>query len=145
MTKIAGYDAPAGWESLPPSNLREVSFKVKGDGTAEGQVFASKLRSGSGGTFEQNVQRWQQQVGMPVSASVPDDLGEKVNVAGKEGRLLDFVGPEEASPRMRQLIAMVDRGAYTWFFKIIGPPELVEKEKQAFIKFVGSVRFGEGN
>jgi hypothetical protein len=36
------------------------------------------------------------------------------------------------------------RDGTSWFVKMIGPPEIVEKQKSAFESFVRSIRFGGG-
>ena len=45
----------------------------------------------------------------------------------------------------RILGVVVLRRGQTWFFKMTGPADLVEKQKPAFEAFLKSVRFDGGN
>ncbi|MCE9546957.1 MAG: hypothetical protein K8T25_15900 [Planctomycetia bacterium] len=49
----------------------------------------------------------------------------------------------ERGPRQRMLAAIISYGEKTWFFKFIGPDELVTREAPAFERFVRSIRFTE--
>jgi hypothetical protein len=41
--------------------------------------------------------------------------------------------------------AMVPRGGQTWFFKMVGPPELLQSERENFRQFIHSLRFPSGD
>jgi hypothetical protein len=41
----------------------------------------------------------------------------------------------------RMLAAIVPRGQRVWFFKLVGPAEIVKPEKEAFVRFLNSLRF----
>ena len=98
-----------------------------------------------------NVNRWRQQVGLgPVDKVDPKTTGEAVKIGGIEGRLYDFAAVEGAGgaadgagPPMRQMVATCNKAGMDWFFKIIGPAQVVESNRQAFLQFLGSVRLGE--
>ncbi|MBT6157342.1 MAG: hypothetical protein HOL01_03320 [Planctomycetaceae bacterium] len=44
----------------------------------------------------------------------------------------------------RMLVAMVEDGKQTWFFKLLGPVDAVAKHEEEFQSFVGSLQFSEG-
>jgi hypothetical protein len=124
------YELPAGWEKAADRPMREASFNVSGGA----EVIVSRLPKGAG-SFEANVDRWRGQVGAPAGGAVE---GKKLSVGGSEATQYDFVGDQK-----RQVVVIVNRGNDDWFFKIIGPKDVVEKEMRAFAKFLGTVKFSD--
>ena len=117
-------------------------FEIPG-GTAKASVTALPRRAGE---LLLNVNRWRGQLNLkPIDE---EQLGKEVRqleVAGTSAPFVDLTGPESAGgtpPRM--LGVMLPRGEQTWFFKINGPADVVEKQKSAFEAFVKSVRFEGG-
>ena len=47
----------------------------------------------------------------------------------------------EPPPKVRLLAAIVPHGERTWFFKLTGPTAAVDKQAEAFDRFVQSIRF----
>ena len=106
------------------------------------EVVVSRFPQGSG-TFVMNVNRWRKQVGLPDVQAADPSMGTAVKVGAEQGRLYDFVGDEATKPRLRQMVAIVNKSGMDWFFKIIGPAEVVESERGRFTEFLNSVRLGE--
>jgi hypothetical protein len=94
-----------------------------------------------GGVLE-NVKRWRDQVGLkPVSdAELAREL-QQLTVDGTPSTYVDLLGPESAGSKRHMLAVMVPRSSHTWFIKMVGPAELVSKQKPAFEAFAKSVRF----
>jgi hypothetical protein len=46
-----------------------------------------------------------------------------------------------AGPRARLLAGWTRKGGRAWFFKMTGPPQLIEEEKPKFMAFLQSIRF----
>jgi hypothetical protein len=135
------YTVPQGWQkSAKPVTFSIATFDA-GDGDRKAVVSVSPLAGGAGG-LTRNVNRWREQVGLKAAG---DDEIEKAakdfEVGGAAGRYVDLVGPESAGSK-RLLAVVVSRGAQTWFFKMLGPADVVEKQKPAFEAFLKSVRFG---
>ena len=66
----------------------------------------------------------------------------EIKVDGLRGHAVDLSGPrKEGQPAQRLLAVFVTRGDQVWFFKLIGPADLVGKEKAAFEGLLTSVRF----
>ena len=55
---------------------------------------------------------------------------------------MDLNGTDAQSGRpVRLVAAMVPRDGQTWFYKLMGDREVVAREKDAFTKFVQSVKY----
>jgi hypothetical protein len=125
------YEAPAGWEKEGPKPMREVSFVVGG----KGEVIVTRLPEGVG-DLTSNVNRWRGQVGLgPLDEA--GKVGQETTVGGAKGTMYDFTGTDR-----RQIVVVVNRQGSDWYFKVIGPKDVVEKERGAFEKFLGSVKWG---
>ena len=61
---------------------------------------------------------------------------------GGKATLAEMSGTDQRSSRKAQLIAAsVPRGGNTWFYKLMGDEAVVAREKEAFLKFVQTVRY----
>jgi hypothetical protein len=135
------YTAPDDWDPMPPNRQagQQAAFRI-----SDGKRTADMTVSIVGGTLEQNVNRWRDQVGLKElpDAEVRKSL-QSIRVAGEPADYVDVAGPE--GPNRRRILGVIlTREGRTWFFKLSGPAELVEKEKARFEQFMGSVRFDDG-
>jgi hypothetical protein len=135
------YQKPDGWQEEPHPERgampREALFQVA-DGGEKAEVSVTVL-SGGGGGLMANVARWASQTGAPEVAAEQMDKFPKIAVAGRESPLIDLTGRKG-----RTVGAIITVGAKTWFFKMTGPSELVEKHKAEFEEFLKSVKFAGG-
>jgi hypothetical protein len=134
------YQKPDGWREEPHPERgvmpREALFQV-GDGGETAEVSVTAL--GGGGDLLANVTRWAGQVGAPAVAPDQVDKLPKITVAGRNSPYIDLAGKKG-----RILVAVVSAGDKTWFFKMMGPSEVVEKHKAEFEEFLKSVKFAGG-
>ena len=135
------YQAPDGWVAAPHPEAgkiaREAVFIITdGDQKAEASVTAL---GGKAGGLESNVERWARQI--DALAVEPDQLKQmpKITVADRDSPYVDLTGKQG-----RTLGAIVPYGDRTWFFKLTGPADLVEKQKTKFEAFLKSVKFEGG-
>jgi hypothetical protein len=91
---------------------------------------------GDGGNDADNVNRWRQQIGLPPLAA-----GHPGSVVPMKAGENTFSTIDMNGAKSRVLTAWVRRDGRTWFFKLTGPNNVVEKEKPKFVKFLQSVRF----
>jgi len=55
-----------------------------------------------------------------------------------------MMNPHQLASEPRRLLgAIIPHGQWMWFFKMVGPPELIGKHKQAFESFISSIKFPE--
>jgi len=134
------FKPPEGWKR----SSRQVPFSIAtfevrdGDQTAD--ITVSPLKGPAGG-LAGNIHRWRQQVGLP---SVSEEELKKdlrpIEVDGVAGEFVDLSSTALAAKKERILGAVVPGDGVTWFIKMRGPAELVEKQKTAFEAFLKSVR-----
>ena len=108
--------------------MQDAKFAVAG-GKA---IMTISIFENSGGDLRPNVDRWRAQIGLKpatdeeFSKSVtPLDLPE-----GK-ATIVDVTGPQQ---RLVSVIAV--RGARSWYFKLLGEPNVIAAEKNKLIEFV---------
>jgi hypothetical protein len=127
---------PEGWKSGPPSSMRYASFKVVGKSGETGDASVSVF-GGDGGGDLKNVNRWRSQIGLdPIGENDLKSLLIPVNSNDGSVLTVDMTGPKN-----HILAGWYKTDGKTWFFKLIGPDELVTAEKPSFMKFLQSVQF----
>lgn len=131
-----GYRVPEGWKELPATGMRTAAFEVTaGEKRAEVTVIVLGREAGS---VAANVNRWREQVGLsPLSEPEIAASLQEVRVGGEAGRLVHLEGREKVA----MLAALVNRADRVWFFKMMGPADLVGAQKENFTKFLESIGF----
>lgn len=129
------WDLPPGWSSAPASAMRYASFAAEKNG--EKADISVVTFPGDGGGDVENVNRWRQQIGLAaVGAEVLKPMIAPLQAGDIHIDTIDMTG---ASARV--LAAWTRHGGRAWFFKLTGPPNLVEEEKPKFVAFLQSIRF----
>jgi hypothetical protein len=127
------WDVPPGWSSAPASAMRYASFAAEKNG--EKADVSVVTFPGDGGSDADNVNRWRQQIGLGPADSV-DALIVPQHAGALHFSTVDMVGATA-----RVLAGWTRHDGRAWFFKLTGPPAVVEQEKPNFEKFIQSVRF----
>ena len=140
-TKELTYKVPKGWRVVEATQLLTAKFQI-GQGEQTGTVTITALPAPAGG-LAANINRWRAQVGLdPLKEQEAEKAARETKVDGFRGHGVDLTGPQkDGQAAQRILAAVVTRGDQVWFFKLIGPADLVGKEKSAFEGFLNSVRF----
>lgn len=129
------WELPEGWTTAPTAPMRYASFAVEKNG--EKADISIVTFPGDGGNDIDNINRWRQQIGLPaVGAEILKSLIAPEQAGDVHLDLVDMSGPAA-----RALAAWTRHGGRAWFFKMSGPPALVEQEKPKFVAFVRSLRF----
>jgi hypothetical protein len=136
------WTVPPGWKSLPASQIRFAAFQVSPD---HPDVVLTVIPLGTQQMLP-NIVRWQGQIGLPPSteADLPKLL-RRIEVAGHPVELVDLMSPESANPRQRILGAILSHADRDWFFKLMGPADVVGAQKENFDAFVRSLHFDHGD
>jgi hypothetical protein len=88
------------------------------------------------------AQRWAGQVGLQLSQDQLKAAAKETTIDGTKGQLFELLGDAQSKPQAI-LAAMVERGDQVWFFKMTGDRPLVEQQRDAFAKFLESVKFAD--
>ena len=136
------YTVPAGWTEKAPSQMRVASFEASDDGKSV-DISVVPLGGMGGGDFA-NVNRWRGQVGLsPATDGEISQSATQVTIAGTPASVYDINGTANGAPT-RIIGAILPRDEAVWFFKMMGDSDATEKQKAAFIQFLGTVQFGTG-
>jgi hypothetical protein len=146
--------APAASGDQPqwtiPSNWTEKTagpMVFKSYAAADGQGHAATVNisffPGDVGGIFANVNRWRGQMSLaPVDEGQLDSVTQSLDTQGGKGTLVDFTGTDAKTGGPGRLVAViVPHGDNTWFYKLSGDNAAVESQKQAFEKFVQTVRY----
>ena len=140
------WTAPSGWEKQAASGFRKGSFLVRGAAGKTADVSVISFPEAAGGLLA-NVNRWRTQLNLaPVSDAT--QAGTPMAVAGHEMFFVDLVSEEASGPdgsKTRILGGVLPLGSETWFFKMMGPDQVVEAQRESFRQFLESVQVAEGS
>lgn len=138
------YQAPAGWQEQPASQMRAVSFMVQGAEGKFAEIAVIPLPA-LGGKETDMVNIWRGQ--LRLTPATEDDLaktGEAVDIGDAKGRLFDLASTEllvDGKFKARIVVATLFRGDVTWFFKMAGEDSLTAAQTPAFKAFLKSIGF----
>lgn len=136
------FTAPQGWIQDPELPLRTASFHL-GSGDKQADIIITELAASGSGTREDNISRWRTQVGLPALKQGEAQPSLPILVGGADGAQFEFVGTQ--APVRRLVVAWIPRGESWWFFKLVGPDDVVSQQKANFQAFLNSVQFTGSN
>ncbi len=136
------WEVPSGWKEIPGGQFLVAKFVLPGGGTVPTAVNVSKS-SGDGGGLLANFNRWRGQLGLtPVTEADLAAQVQALDLQGVKATLADIAGQDaKTGQKSRLLAAVVPRSGETWFYKLMGNAEVVQQEKEAFLKFVQGVKY----
>ena len=136
------WEVPSDWKEVPGGQFLVAKFVLPGGGDAPTAVNVSKS-PGDGGGLLANVNRWRGQLGLAPAAEA--DLAKQIqslDLPGGKATLADLTGKDARTGQpARLLAAVVTREGETWFYKLMGNEQVVQQEKDAFLKFVQGVKY----
>ena len=141
------WENPRSWSAEASAGLRLATFLIPGP-EGPGQCAIIPL-PGDGGGVQRNVQRWLEQLRLPLFSppELADFLGRQKIIQTAEGlpvTVIDFTTlshpREPAGPSM--LVAVVPSGDQTLFVKMSGGKDLLDKNREIFYKFCQSLSRG---
>lgn len=133
--KIA-WSTPREWVEQPASGMRTGSFLAKGPEGQEVDISVIYLAGDAGGDLA-NVNRWRGQISL--SSWTAEELLRNQNTIDTplgKATIVDFSNEDE---NIRMIVAIVPYQEGTWFFKMLGEKELVERQQPIFHQFLQSV------
>ena len=132
------WTGPKHWNEKPASAMRKGTFSVPGEGGVEADLSITAFPGDVGGELA-NVNRWRSQIQLaPIAPAELSDAITRLDRNGLKIAIVDVGGA--GSGDQRTLGAMIPYQGATWFFKLTGPGNLLEKEKPAFLAFVDTVK-----
>src|SRR5688572_30404543 len=140
---LTAWTKPQDWRRDETARaMRELTFFAGPEGSTA-EVIVSRMGGSFGGLLA-NINRWRQQVGLAPVASEKDQPATMTQLGEGPAATFDMSGPGANNKPLRQIVVMAPRKDGVWFFKILGPTEVVDKQKAAFDEFLKSVKFAAG-
>jgi hypothetical protein len=141
------WDKPLLWQEEKGDGLRLVTFLITGrEGSAECALVALP---GDGGGVEANVQRWLEQLNLPLfsPAELDDFITRQKKMRTESGLLvtvIDFTTLNQPQKRLGTslLVAILASENQTLFIKMSGGKALLGENREVFYKFCQSLSLG---
>ncbi len=136
------WQVPSGWKEVPGGQFLIAKFNIAGDGGAQAALNVS-MSGGDGGGLAANVNRWRKQLGLSdLSDNELAKAAKTVETASGKATFVEMSGTDARSGQPAQLVgAIVPQSGQTWFYKLMGDAKVVEAQKDAFTKFVQTVKY----
>jgi hypothetical protein len=138
------WTAPSDWQEQSASGFRKGSFLVRASDGKTADVSVISFPKAAGGVLA-NVNRWRNQLKLtPISTEA--EAGTPTEVEGHDMFFVDLVSDQPITAdgtKTRVLGGILPLAQETWFFKMLGPDQLVESHREAFKQFLGSVHIAE--
>jgi hypothetical protein len=148
------WDVPGSFEKVPPaSSMRVAQYRIPSgqNGVKDGELAVFFFGAGTGGATQANLERWasqfqQAEQGDPMKNAKTNTFNDrdlKVTTIELDGRYVSSTmggGPSYDEPNWRLLGAVVEGTGGPWFFKAVGPKDVLEKHRGDIMKFYKSFR-----
>ncbi|MGH8018682.1 MAG: hypothetical protein ACREIA_10375 [Opitutaceae bacterium] len=145
------WTKPAAWSEKPGSEMRLASFGFTAPDGRAADISVISFPDAAGGLLA-NINRWRGQVGLePVADGALETTAERIQIAGLPAWFVDLAGIASGSaPTMsatppasgptRIIGAIVPLEGTSWFFKMMGPDDVVAGQRETFEKFIAGIR-----
>jgi len=135
------WTVPSDWKEGDLTQFLVARFVIQGAGEATAAVNVSQL-DGTGGGLLPNLNRWRKQLGQPPISDSDAARLPTIDASGAKGILADFTGTDARTGKTARLIGVVlPLNGQTWFYKLMGDPDLVGHQKDPLLKFVQSAQY----
>ncbi len=136
------WTVPAGWKEGELTQFLVAKYVIQGNGDAMAAVNISQL-DGDGGGLLPNLNRWRGQLGQPP---ITDDDAAKlptIDASGAKAVVADFTGTDigNGGKPARLVGVVLPLNRQTWFYKLMGDPDIVSQQKDSFIAFIQSAKY----
>ena len=137
------WKVPEGWKRMPDRQMRYATFQVSPADHPEVELSVIPLPLQVNPLLP-NVNRWEDQLGLPKTAEA--DLSKVVTPVkladGSTADVVDLTGKDAKTGQPSRLLgARVPHDEQAWFFKLMGPPEVVGAQKGNFDALIKSIEF----
>ena len=128
---------PESWNLATPFGPEKARFSIS-EGLIGSANVSMTVLQGDGGGLLGNVNRWRGQLGLePVEEGDLKDMLKPVETLGDEALLVDLTGTSKRTQLEERMIGVIaPQGELTWFYKLMGTPDLVEKSQEGFLGYL---------
>ena len=133
---------PLNWNEIEGSQFSMLDFEsVNKENGQRATISVTKFTKGAGGLLA-NINRWRGQIGLEKVDSLEGT--ESITIDGNSGRYIEISGTKDgkAVKTLGIIHELQFREPYeTWFYKITGDSDIVDREKSNFKTFVLSTSY----
>ena len=133
---------PLNWNEIEGSQFSMLDFEsVNKENGQRATISVTKFTKGAGGLLS-NINRWRGQIGLEKVDSLEGT--ESITIDGNSGRYIEISGTKDGKPvkTLGIIHELQFREPYeTWFYKITGDSDIVDREKSNFKTFVLSTSY----
>lgn len=128
---------PESWDLATPFGPEKARFSIS-EGLIGSANVSMTVLQGDGGGLLGNVNRWRGQLGLePVEEGDLKDMLKPVETLGDKALLVDLTGTSKRTQLEERMIGVIaPQGELTWFYKLMGTPDLVEKSQEGFLGYL---------
>ena len=132
---------PESWDLATPFGPEKARYTIS-EGLIGSVNISMTVLQGDGGGMLENVNRWRGQLGLePVEGKDLQKMLKPVEALGGEARLVNLTGTSKRSQLEERLVGVIaPQGELTWFYKLMGTPDLVEKSQEGFLGYLPNWR-----
>jgi len=136
------WGVPSDWKEIPGGPFLVAKFAL-GSADRPGATVNVSQSAGDGGGFLANVNRWRGQLGLaPATEAGLAKESRELPLGADKAKVADISGKDAKTGQPARLVAVVvPRAGETWFYKLMGDSEVVQREQEAFLKFVQSAKY----
>jgi hypothetical protein len=135
------WTVPADWKEGELMQFLVARYVIQGSGDASAAVNVSQLDNSGGGLLA-NVNRWRNQLSQPPISDEDVAKLPTIDASSTKAVIADFTGTDARTGKPARLVgAVLSLTGQTWFYKLMGDPDLVGQQKDSFIKFVQSAQY----
>jgi len=147
VPKKVAYQLPSNWtKSANTSAMRLATYDITGENGEEAEMAILPMPNLSVADHE-IVNLWRSQLQLPpISEEEVEQSSDSIQIGDLDGRIFDLTAPDDAPGEMagaRIITAFVAAPSGTWFFKMTGQKDHLEKEVNGFTSFLGSLDLNE--
>lgn len=135
------WTVPADWKEGELMQFLVARYVIQGAGGSSAAVNVSEL-GGTGGGLLPNLNRWRNQLGQPALSEDEAAKLPSIDASGAKAVVADFTGTDARSGKAARLVGVVlPLNGQTWFYKLMGDPDVVGQQKDALIRFIQSAQY----
>lgn len=136
------WQVPAGWQEVSGGQFLFTKFLISDEKGQQASVNVS-VSAGDGGGLAANLNRWLAQLGRgPWSAAELQQNTHEMEITGGTATYVEMSGTDTSTDHPAMTLgAKVTRDGRTWYYKLMGDPDLVVAQKENFIQFVKGVKY----
>lgn len=137
---------PSHWLPGTPSQLQRASFTANGNAGERADISITTFPGKVGGALA-NINRWRRQIGLgPITEEQINEVMTELEINRHHYQLVELSNDVQTGATgwpQSSVIATRTHQGNSWFFKLSGDQPLVSQEREAFLRFLGSVEFEE--